>query len=111
MGKWVKPSPDLLRLQESSFFSKSPKISISFERLKIVRYPRIPPPPQPHMKTYPWVDEMFDVDVLVEGRVLVGDDVDVLLRISPAAEDQGAVLITPRPGIIKTNLASFGNDL
>ena len=63
------------------------------------------------MKTYPWVDEMFDVDVLVEGRVLVGDDVDVLLRISPAAEDQGAVLITPRPGIIQTNLASFGNDL
>jgi hypothetical protein len=63
------------------------------------------------MKTYPWVDEMFDVDVLVEGGVLVRDDVDVLLRISPAAEYQGAVLITPRPGIIQTNLASFGNDL
>jgi hypothetical protein len=55
------------------------------------------------MKTYPWVDEMFDVDVLVEGRVLVGDDVDVLLRISPAAEDQGTILITPRPVIIQTN--------
>ena len=40
---------------------------------------------------------MLDVDVTAMAVDVVGNQVDVLLRVGPTAKDEGAVLLAPRP--------------
>ena len=40
---------------------------------------------------------MLDVDITAVAADIVGDQVDVFFRVGPAAKDERAVLLAPRP--------------
>ena len=42
---------------------------------------------------------MLDVDITAVAADIVGDQVDVFFRVGPAAKDEGAVLLAPRPAL------------